>query len=144
MLTAVAVDSQMANGNRFGYQQVIPHSPYHCKHPLGLVYVLQARKRNFLVARESHPKPVQVCQDRYLNGPDQEKPVIPTTKDILDKSVSCSQPFRDYPRVVQKVITFNRQCKFQTFLPYIPKSTKVVTFNRQCQFLTFLPYYNLE
>jgi len=28
MLTAVAVDSQMANCNRFGYQQAIPHSPF--------------------------------------------------------------------------------------------------------------------
>ena len=28
MLTAVVVDSQMANCNRFGYQQAIPHSPF--------------------------------------------------------------------------------------------------------------------
>jgi hypothetical protein len=28
MLTAVIVDSQMANCNRIGYQQVIPHSPF--------------------------------------------------------------------------------------------------------------------
>ena len=34
----------------------------------------------------NHPKPVQVCQDRYINGLDQEKPVIPTTKGILDKN----------------------------------------------------------
>jgi hypothetical protein len=80
MLTAVVVDSQMANCNRVGYQQAIPHSPFIAS--TSGVLVLQARKRKkvFPVAWFNHPKPVQVCQDRYINGLDQEKPVIPTQK----------------------------------------------------------------
>jgi hypothetical protein len=42
MLTAVEVDSQMVNCNRFGYQQAIPHSPFIAS--TSGVLVLQARK----------------------------------------------------------------------------------------------------
>jgi len=111
MLTAVAVDSQMANGNRFGYQQVIPHSPFHCKHPLGLVYVLQARKKNFPVAWLSHRKPVQVCQDRYINGSDQEKPVIPTQKAYWTRLCLAVNPSGTTQNA--EVIIFNRQRQYK-------------------------------
>lgn len=35
----------------------------------------------------NHPKPVQVCQDRCINGLDQEKPVIPTQKAYWTRTV---------------------------------------------------------
>jgi len=90
MLTAVAVDSQMANRNRFGHQQVIPHSPF----------IASTLKRNLSSWPEretfqwpwlNHPKPVQSpSRDGRIDGSDQEKPVI--TKGILDKTVSRGQP----------------------------------------------------
>jgi hypothetical protein len=85
MLTAVVADSQVANCNRFGYQQVNPHSPFIASTSKVLVFIGQKAK-NFLMAWLNHPKPVQVCQDRYINGLDQEKPVIPIREGILDKN----------------------------------------------------------
>jgi len=77
-------------------------------------------KKNLPVAWLNHPKPVQVCQDRCINGLDQEKPVIPTTKGILDKNccLSCGQPFRDYSNM--KLLVFKSKVKMtvQTLLPY--------------------------
>ena len=55
-------------------------------------------KKNSPVAWLNHPKSVQVCQDRYINGLDQEKPVIPTQKAYWTRTMSCGQPFRDYPK----------------------------------------------
>jgi hypothetical protein len=57
------------------------------------------------VAWLNHPKSVQVCQDRYINGLDQEKPVIPTQKAYWTRTVSRGQPFRDYSNI--KVLVFN-------------------------------------
>ena len=44
-------------------------------------------KKNLPVAWLNHPKPVQVCQDRCINGLDQEKPVIPTQKAYWTRTV---------------------------------------------------------
>jgi hypothetical protein len=44
MSTAVIVDSQVANCNRFGYQQVIPHSPLNASTSKVLVFVDQKAK----------------------------------------------------------------------------------------------------
>jgi hypothetical protein len=70
------------------------------------------------VAWLNHPKSVQVCQDRYINGLDQEKPVIPTQKAYWTRTVSRGQPFRDYSNT--KVLVFNwsnSKLPVQTFLP---------------------------
>ena len=97
----------MANCNRFGYQQAIPHSSFIASTSKVLVFVGQKeKKKDFPVAWLNHPKPVQVCQDRYINGLDQEKPVIPTQKAYWTRTVSCGQPFRDYSNM--KVLDFNR------------------------------------
>jgi hypothetical protein len=57
------------------------------------------------VAWLNHPKPVQLCQDRCINGLDQEKPVIPTQKAYWTRTMSCGQPFRDYSNM--KLLVFN-------------------------------------
>ena len=108
MLTAVVVDSQMANCNRFGYQQAIPHSPFIAS--TSEVLDLQAGKeKTFPVAWLNHPKPVQVCQDRCINGLDQEKPVIPTQKAYWTRTAPCGQPFRDYSNM--KVLKRPDKCQ---------------------------------
>jgi len=82
------VDSQMANCNKFGYQQAIPHSPFIASTSKVLCLVgRQDIKKNLPVAWLNHPKPVQVCQDRCINGLDQEKPVIPTQKAYWTRTV---------------------------------------------------------
>jgi hypothetical protein len=53
MLTAVVVDSQMANCNRFGYQQAIPHSPFIASTSKVLVFVGQKEKLSSGLAKPS-------------------------------------------------------------------------------------------
>lgn len=104
MLTAVAVDSQMANCNRFGYQQAT-HILHSLQAPQKYLSCQAGKKKNFPVAWLNHPKSVLVCQDRCINGLDQEKPVIPTQKAYWTRTMSCGQPFRDYSNM--KVLDFN-------------------------------------
>jgi hypothetical protein len=66
---------------------------------------LKARKKKTLsVAMLNYPKPVQVCQDRCINGLDQEKPVIPTQKAYWTRAMSCGQPLRDYSNMKWQVL----------------------------------------
>jgi hypothetical protein len=79
------------------------------------------------VARLNHPKSVQVCQDRYINGLDQEKPVIPTQKAYWTRAVSRGQPFRDYSNM--NVIVFNRSrvtCLFRLSFHVVGKRVCLV------------------
>lgn len=93
MLTAVMVDSQMANCNRFGYQQAIPHSSFIASTSISTC-LCRLERKTFQVAWLNHPKSVQVCQDRCINGLDQEKPVIPRVKGILDKKCVLRSTFQ--------------------------------------------------
>jgi hypothetical protein len=70
------------------------------------------------VAWLNYPEPVQVCQDRYINGLDQEKPVIPTQKAYWTRTVSCGQPFRDYSNMKStRLQPVKSNLPVQTFLP---------------------------
>src|SRR5271155_1190355 len=89
MLTAVIVDSQVVNCNRFSYQQVI--HILHSSQASFRYLILKARKAKtgftiqLCLAKLSQVS--TVCQDRYINDSDQEKPVIPIIEGILDKDL---------------------------------------------------------
>jgi hypothetical protein len=105
MLTAVVVDSQMANCNRFGYQQAIPHSPFIAS--TSGVLVLQARKR-----KRSFQWPGLTIPSQYKSvKTDTSMAWIKKNQSSLHKrhtgqgTVPCGQPFRDYSNM--KVQTFS-------------------------------------
>jgi hypothetical protein len=118
MLTAVMVDSQMANCSRFGYQQAIPHSPF----------IASTSKSTCLVGRKEKKKPssglakpsqastsLSRQMHQWLGS---RKTSHPHTKGILDKNcLSCGQPFRDYSNM--KLLVFKSKVKLtvQTLLP---------------------------
>jgi hypothetical protein len=81
-----------------------PTFSIHCKH-LKSTCLVGRKEKNLPVAWLNHPKPVQLCQDRCINGLDQEKPVIPTQKAYWTRTMSCGQPFRDYSNM--KLLVFN-------------------------------------
>jgi len=84
MPTAVMVDSQMANCNRFGYQQAIPHSPFIASTSRVLVYI--GRKEN-LSSGLAKPSQVSTSLSRQIHQwLGSRKTGHPYTKGILDKS----------------------------------------------------------
>lgn len=94
MLTAVAVDSQVVNCNRFGYQQVI-HILRSLQAPKKVLDLDVGQKQRSVFIPNCLAKLSQVstvCQDRYINESDQEKPVIPMSKAYWTRTVSRGQP----------------------------------------------------
>ena len=116
--TAVMVDSQMANCNKFGYQQAIPHSPFIAS--TSGVLVLQARK-----IKRSLQWPGLTIPSQYKSvKTDASMAWIKKNQSSLHKRhtgqelLSCCQPFRDYSNM--KLLVFKSKVKMtvQTLLPY--------------------------
>ena len=81
MLTAVMVDSQMVNCNRFGYQQAIPHSPFIAS--TSKVLCIKGRKadKNPLCSGLAKPFPSQYKSVKT----DASMPWIKKSRSSLDK-----------------------------------------------------------
>ena len=136
MLTAVAVDSQMANCNRFGHQQAIPHSPLIAS--TSKVLCLVGRKRYIYTPSSGLAKPSQASTSlsrqmhQWLGS---RKTSHPYTKGILDKNCVLRSTLQG---LLKYEITSLQQVKnklpVQTLLPYgrkkglfghvVPKSRK--------------------
>jgi hypothetical protein len=96
MLTAVVVDSQIANCNRLGHQQAIPHSPFIASTSEVLVFVGQ--KASLLSSGLVKTIPSQYKSVKT----DTSMAWIKKNQSSLHKRHtgqelhSCGQPFRDY------------------------------------------------
>jgi len=135
MLTAVTVDSQMANCNRFGYQQAIPHSPFIAS--TSKVLCLVGRKRyNTPSSGLAKPSQTSTSLSRQMHQwLGSRKTSHPYTKGILDKNCVLRSTLQG---LLKYEITSLQQVKnklsVQTLLPYgrkkslfghvVPKSRK--------------------
>lgn len=115
--TAVIVDSQVVNCNRFSHQQAIH-----------ILHSLQASKRYSTCkghqgSEELTPQPnclaklsqvSTVCQDRYINDSDQEKPVIPILKAYWTRTMPRGQPSKATKKVLNLQAN-HYDCPFRLF-----------------------------
>jgi hypothetical protein len=121
MLTAVVVDSQIANCNRFGYQQAIPHSPFIASTSKGTCLCRPESKKlsNGLV----RPSQVSTSLSRQIHQwLGSRKTSHPYTKGILDKNCvlrSTLQGLLKYESTRLQLVKKN--LTVQTFLPYSRK-----------------------
>jgi hypothetical protein len=111
MLTAVAVDSQMANCNRFGYQQAIPHFSIHCKHLRSTCLVGQKAKKlsSGLVKLSQASTSLSRQIHQWLGS---RKTSHPYTKGILDKDCALRSTLQGLPKYE------STRLLVKSFLPY--------------------------
>lgn len=143
MPTAVVVDSQMANCNRFGYQQAIPHSPFIAS--TSEVLDLQAGKKS-LSSGLVKPSQASTTLSRQIHQwLGSRKTSHPYTKGILDKDCALRSTLQGLLKCM-KVLCRVYQEVFLTFRTFLSKYEKYQTYSCRANytkltFQTFLSKY---